>query len=259
MMNVAAAQFDDAKHEQLVHEHCRAIPMIQRAMRMSTAARYRQRRIRRRDGQALVEFGLILPLLGALLFGLMDCSFLLFCVISSHFAAENAVIEEAAAGQDLNADQCAILGHTVGTIPCHITHAGQFVPGIKQSAFGSTSLAKITEIDVIKLNYVGGQYIEDRNGCSYSHYLLPCKNVYDASGSCKQPVPPHPCPIWIGPSPPAHPHVTPRNVDVDIGSGHPDYLRVTIHYTFDWHTGFTGLPPLPLTSTADVRLEPQTY
>ncbi|MEO8744482.1 MAG: TadE/TadG family type IV pilus assembly protein [Candidatus Dormiibacterota bacterium] len=176
----------------------------------SSGARHRRSRTR---GQALVEFTIVAPLLFFFLLGVLESGLLLFSVGSARFGAGEMARQESESGNAASADQLSI-------------------SVLRGTAIGTTSLAKVNEIDIYHL-------IEQSNGAltvDAAHY-----NRYRLDGT------------GIGATtwPPAT-----RNVV----NGQSDFLGITIKYQYNWKTGvFLANSPLQLQQTFEIRLEPQTY
>lgn len=99
---------------------------------MSRTVIQTQRAGKFRDGQAIVEFALVLPILLFLLFAILEGSLLLFVVGSARFGAGEAAREASEAGNAVDAD-------------------ARIVRQVRLSAIGSTGLAKVTSVEIYKL------------------------------------------------------------------------------------------------------------
>jgi Flp pilus assembly protein TadG len=103
---------------------------------------------------------------------------------------------------------------------------------LRRTAIGTTTLATVNEVDIYRL-------IEQVNGTltvDNLHY-----NKYQLNGT--------PIGAILWPS-------STRNVV----NGQSDFLGVTVKYQYNWKTGvFLANSPLVLSTTFEIRLEPQTY
>lgn len=164
-------------------------------------------------GQAMTEFALVLPILLFMLFAVLEGSLLLFVVGSARFGAGEAAREASEAGNAANADQRIVLQ-------------------VRESAIGSTSLARVTSVDIYKLN-------EQPDGTLTKD---PVKvNSYKLDGT--------PIGAIAWPS-------SARNVT----NGTMDFLGITLNYRYDWKSGgLLGAGPYIGTQTFYIRLEPQSY
>jgi Flp pilus assembly protein TadG len=177
-----------------------------------TVSRVDGRRARSR-AQAMTEFAIVAPVLFFLLLGIFESGLLLFVVGSARFGAGEVARQESESGNAANADTAS-------------------VAVLARTAIGTTTLARVTEIDIYRL-------IEQANGTltvDALHY-----NRYKLDGT----------PIgsvnWV----PATRNVT---------NGQSDFLGVTLLYRYNWKTGiFLAPSSLNLSQTFEIRLEPQTY
>jgi len=170
-------------------------------------------RRRKSRGQALTEFALVFPILLFLLFGVLEGSLLLFVVGSARFGAGEGAREASEAGNAVDADQRIVLQ-------------------IRESAIGTTTLAKVTSIEVYKLN-------EQPDGTLTKD---PVKvNSYKLDGTQIGPI------NWPSSS---------RNVT----NGTMDFLGITLNYRYVWKSGgLLGAGPYIGTQSFYIRLEPQSY
>jgi len=87
------------------------------------------RHTRGQRGQAMIEFGLVAPLLFFLIFGIVEGGTAVFAAESAHFAAHDAALAVALAGTDANADKDGLAK-------------------IQQSFVGTTSVVTVDYVDV---------------------------------------------------------------------------------------------------------------
>jgi len=148
-----------------------------------------------------------------MLFGVLEGSLLLFVVGSARFSAGEAAREASEAGNAVDADQRIVLQ-------------------VRESAMGRTSLARVTSVEIYKLN-------EQPNG---SLVKDPVKvNRYQIDGT------PIGAIAWPSSS---------RNVT----NGSMDFVGVTVNYRYDWKTGvLLSSGPFISNQSVYIRLEPQTY
>lgn len=198
---------------------------LERRLRSHDERRWTQRR-----GQAMTEIGLIAPIVLMLLLGVVEVGLLFFSVGTARFAAGDAGRVLAEAGDAWDADN-------------------QAIQAMKQTGVGQRGLVAITDINIFKAANIGGTYqLDTTSSCNGT--AGGCQNHYDIMGTLRNgtgsPCAPLPdCPPW---SP------TARNVT----NGSTDFAGVTLSYQYVWKSGsFIGAPPVTLTSTYYVRLEPQ--
>jgi Flp pilus assembly protein TadG len=161
----------------------------------------------------MTEFALVTPILLFMLFAVLEGSLLLFVVGSARFGAGEAAREASEAGNAVDADQ-------------------RIVTQIRESAIGTTSLARVTSVEIYKLNeQPDGTLVKD--AVKINRYLL----NGTAIGSI------------------AWPSST-RNVT----NGNMDFLGVTVNFRYDWKSGvLVAAGPFLSNQTYYIRLEPQTY
>jgi Flp pilus assembly protein TadG len=161
----------------------------------------------------MTEFALVTPILLFMLFAVLEGSLLLFVVGSARFGAGEAAREASEAGNAVDADQ-------------------RIVTQVRQSAIGTTSLAKVTSVEIYKLNeQPDGTLVKD--AVKINRYLL----NGTAIGSI------------------AWPSST-RNVT----NGNMDFLGITVNFRYDWKSGvLVAAGPFLSNQTYYIRLEPQTY
>ena len=164
-------------------------------------------------GQAIVEFALVLPVLLFLLFAILEGSLLLFVVGSARFAAGEAAREASEAGNAVDADQRIVLQ-------------------VRKSAMGTTSLARVTSVEIYKLNeQPDGSLLKD----------LSKVNRYQLDGT----------PIGSIPWPASSRNVT---------NGTMDFIGITVIFRYDWKSGtLLSLGPFLSNQSFYIRLEPQSY
>jgi Flp pilus assembly protein TadG len=166
-----------------------------------------------RGGQAIVEFALVLPILLFMLFAILEGSLLLFVVGSARFGAGEAAREASEAGNAVDAD-------------------ARIVQQVRQSAIGSTSLARVTSIEIYRL-------IEQPDGTLVKDVSK--VNRYQIDGT--------PLGSIAWPS-------SARNVT----NGSMDFLGITINYRYDWKSGvLLSAGPFISNQAFYIRLEPQSY
>ena len=173
----------------------------------------------------MTEFALVTPILFFLLFAVLEGSLMLFSVGSARFAAGEAARQLAESGNAANADTLS-LGVIRGT------------------ALGTTTLASVVRIDFYHLvEQSNGTLLPDTSTQSdNSPTSIPAGkiNAYRLDGTA----------LAVG-----YPPNT-RNVV----NGQSDFVGITIFYQYNWKSGLVlGQPPLALSQTFYIRLEPQTY
>jgi Flp pilus assembly protein TadG len=172
-----------------------------------------QRAGENRGGQAIVEFALVLPILLFMLFAILEGSLLLFVVGSARFGAGEAAREASEAGNAVDADS-------------------RIVRQVRLSAIGSTSLAKVTSIEIYRL-------IEQPDGTLVKDVSK--ENRYQLDGT--------PIGSIAWPS-------SARNVT----NGSMDFVGITINFRYDWKSGvLLAAGPFNSNQTFYIRLEPQSY
>ncbi len=182
------------------------------------------RRRRRQRGQGLTEFALVLPVLLLTFLGLVEAGMLMIGVSGTAFGTNEMAKVLASEGNANTADQDGLAALRT------------------RSLLGSTSIVQINFIDVYRLNAdSNGNLSADTNGCAGSA----CRNRYNLDGTlcCGTTTVPWPSGV--------------RNVTA-YGA---DYVGVDVNMTYKWFDGLLGrvLPPVTVTRTAWVKLEPQTY
>jgi hypothetical protein len=127
------------------------------------------------------------------------------------------------------ADQAARAASEAGSNPAAdlIT-----VAAVRGTALGSTSIVNVSEVDIYKVNLVNGSLQQD----------TALVNRYQLDGT------PIGTPQWL-----ANQRST--------SASRPEFLGITIRYSYRWKEGLLSsfLPPVNLTSTSWVRLEPQNF
>jgi Flp pilus assembly protein TadG len=106
------------------------------------------------------------------------------------------------------------------------------VAAVRGTALGSTSIVNVSEVDIYKVNLVNGSLQQDSA----------LVNRYQLNGT------PIGTPQWL-----ANQRST--------SASRPEYLGITIRYSYVWKEGLLGsfLQPVNLTSTSWVRLEPANF
>jgi hypothetical protein len=178
----------------------------------------------------MTEVALIAPLVLMLLLGVVEVGLLFFSVGTARFAAGDGGRVLAEVGAAWDADN-------------------QAIQAIQTTGVGQQGLVAITDIDIFKAANIGGTYqLDPTSVCNGT--AGGCQNHYDITGALKNgigsPCAPLPnCPPWAP---------TTRNVT----SGSTDFVGVTLSYRYVWKSGsFINAPPVTLTTTYYVRLEPQ--
>jgi Flp pilus assembly protein TadG len=161
----------------------------------------------------MTEFAIVAPILFFLLLGIFESGLLLFVVGTARWGASEVARQEAESGNAASADSVSIAV-------------------LRASAVGTTTLAKVNEIDIYHL-------IEQGNGTltvDAAHY-----NKYDINAT----------PIGA---------ITWPSTSRNVRNGQSDFLGITVKYQYNWKTGvFLANAPLQLQQTYEIRLEPQTY
>lgn len=183
-----------------------------------------------RRGQALTEFGIIGPLVLVLLLGVLEVGLLFFSVGTARFAAGEGGRVVAEIGNAWDADN-------------------QAIQAIQKTGVGQNGLVQVTDINLFKAANIGGTYqLDTASSCNGT--LGGCQNHYDITGTLQNgtgsPCNPLPnCPPW---------QPSTRNVT----NGSTDFAGVTLSYRYVWKSAsFIPAPPVTLTTTYYVRLEPQ--
>jgi Flp pilus assembly protein TadG len=168
---------------------------------------------RSRQGQSLVEFALLLPVLLILAFSVIEFCMLLFGLSSARYAAGEGSRAASEAGSNAAADSIA-------------------VATIRSTGLGTTRVVNVSEVDIYRVNLVNGNLVQDST----------MVNRYQLDGT----------PIG---TPPWSPSTR------STSASHPEYIGVTIKYTYNWKDGLLGsfLQPLNLTSISWGRLEPANF
>jgi hypothetical protein len=190
----------------------------------------RRRRSTQRRGQALTEFGILGPLVLVLLLGVLEVGLLFFSVGTARFAAGEGGRVVAEMGNAWDADN-------------------QTIQAIQKTGVGQNGLVTVTDINLFKAANIGGTYqLDTTSSCNGTPGG--CQNHYDITGALQNgtgsPCAPLPnCPPWQPSS---------RNVT----NGSTDFVGVTLSYRYVWKSAsFIPAPPVTLTTTYYVRLEPQ--
>lgn len=148
-----------------------------------------------------------------MLFAILEGSLLLFVVGTARFGAGEAAREASEAGNAIDADQRIVLQ-------------------VRKSAIGTTSLARVTSVEIYKLNeQPDGSLIKD-----------PVKiNRYQLDGT------------------PIGSIAWPSSARV-VTNGSMDFLGVTINFRYDWKSGvLLSTGPFISNQSFYIRLEPQSY
>ena len=186
------------------------------------------RRRRRSRGQALVEFGLVVPLFFALIFGIIEFSLIDFSISTMNFAAKDAARIGSLLGSTApfpSSIPAACGGVPVGTLTdCFMINIAIFPR--------TTGLvtAKIAQIEVFKAG-IDGNPVSPLT-----------ENVYDGQGNLISSV------GWSSNS-------------REQGLFDADYLGVRITYSYTYLTGFIAGAgtSLTLTAVSVQRIEPQDF
>lgn len=200
-----------------------------------------------RRGQAMVEFTLIAPIVFFTMFGIFEFGLMMFDLGSVRFAAEEAAKVEAQAGNASTkcaslAGCAAIYSGSPGNPDCDADC--QAIVAINNTAVGKTSLMRVDEIDVEQLSN-DGQF-QPLSPRKYNNYSL-------SGGACASPCTP-------SSNYPTAGRDTTLNPSSSGINGPPDYLAVTIKFTYQWLSGiFKQFPAPTFTNSYFVRLEPQKF
>jgi Flp pilus assembly protein TadG len=163
-------------------------------------------------GQALAEFALILPIFLVLLMGVLEFGFVLNAVLGTNFAARDAALLAAEAGNAPGAD-CVIL------------------QSVENDVSAPASDTRILQVEIYRSDHNGGQIggssIYSRSGsttCTYPRgpsvtvpYTLTAAG-YTESDRCN----------YLGGCP-------------DLGRTELDTIGVSITYHYNWHTPLAAL------------------
>ncbi len=173
---------------------------------------------RRRSGQSLVEFALVVPIFFTLLVGIIEFSLALNAVLAVNFASRDAALTASEGGNSSGAD-CAVLR----------TIEDRIGPPADDD--------KIIDVTIYRSS-VNGQAIPVGG---------PDKNVYGRGGSMVCPIPGDATSTipfhLIGTA--GYPETSRCNTLAGCGGGRTlDHVGVEIRYTYEWHTplkAFIGL------------------
>jgi hypothetical protein len=173
---------------------------------------------RRRSGQSLVEFALVVPIFFTLLVGIIEFSLALNAVLAVNFASRDAALIASEAGNAVGAD-CAVLR----------TIEDRIGPPADDD--------KIIDVTIYRSS-VTGQAVPVGG---------PDKNVYGRGGSMVCPIPGDATSTipfhLIGTA--GYPETSRCNTLAGCGGGRTlDHIGVDIRYTYEWHTplkAFIGL------------------
>jgi hypothetical protein len=192
----------------------------------------------------MVEFALIAPTFFLLMFGIVEFGILMFDVAASRFAAGEAARTEAVAG-NLTVDCSSVPGcikYHIGTFQCDADC--QAVMAINQTAVGTTSLEKVNYVMIRQYacNPVSGSCLPSNTVC-----LL--KNLDDSAHA-----------VGLFPAAPINCLGYPSGARSTTAAA-PEYLSVTINFTYNWKTGLLAALAAPprLDSTYLIRVEPQKF
>jgi hypothetical protein len=189
----------------------------------------------------MVEFALIAPTFFLLMFGIMEFGLLMFDVASSRYAAGEAAKVEATAGNVSllceNVPACLNLGG--GSHAGH--HVGdscdadcQAIASINRSPLGTTSLQQVLYVEIQQCDAATATCPATGTG-TYTR-----RNLDDTcSSNCGG---------------------YPAGLRSTTFSA-PEYLRITIHYRYNWKTGLVAsiAPPPVLDASFLLRIEPQKF
>ena len=183
-------------------------------------------------GQTLVEFAIVFPLFWTVLMGLIEFSFGFQSVLSVGFAARNAAVIAAEAGNASTAD-CSILR------------------SIESDVSAPSSAQRITTVDI---------YWTDANGAIQAGSTT--TYTRDTSQAMS-------CPIngvaatlpYAGPSPNGYPYTSRCSVRSGCGGSHTgvDTVGVKITYSYAYHTPYgvvLGGPGWTVQRSSEMRMEP---
>ena len=148
-----------------------------------------------------------------MLFAILEGSLLLFVVGTARFGAGEAAREASEAGNAIDADQRIVLQ-------------------VRKSAIGTTSLARVTSVEIYKLDeQPDGSLVKD-----------PVKiNRYQLDGT------------------PIGSIAWPSSARV-VTNGSMDFLGITVNFRYDWKSGvLLSTGPFISSQSFYIRLEPQSY
>jgi hypothetical protein len=195
----------------------------------------------------MVEFTLVAPIVFFTMFGIFEFGLIMFDLGSVRFAAEEAAKVEAQAGNTTT--KCAslpgcaaIYSGAPGNPDCDADC--QAIVTINNTAVGRTSLLQVDEIDVEQLSNDGKfQPLSPRKYNAYNLKGLACSS---------------PCtPSSTYPTSTRDTTLNPSSTGI---TGPPDYISVTIKFTYQWITGiFKQFPTPSFNISFFVRLEPQKF
>lgn len=185
---------------------------------------------RHEDGQSLVEFSLVLPILLFLVFGLIEFSFVMNTSSSVNFASRDAAMLAAEGGANAGSD-CVTLR------------------AVERDLVSPALPVRVQQVDV---------YWSDKNGAQ----IGAAANVYTRTGSLTCTYPNGPSitvPYTL--SSDGYPESSRCDVLAGCGGSHPalDTIGIRIMYQHQWATSFGTYiaPVLTFHKSTAVRIEPQ--
>ncbi len=199
------------------------------------------------DGQALVEFALVIPVFLVLLMGLIEFAFLMNGLLSINYASRDAALIGAEAGNGLGAD-CQILAK------------------VEQDVSAPASVANITEVQIYWTSSTG-QLLDPNGNVTAGPGQAVDSYTRTGSTTCRLPDGTSKTVPYSLDGPATYPDSARCN---DIGgtsegclAGHPglDTIAVAITYHDSWRTPLHGLLGLlgngwTLTESNPMRMEP---
>jgi hypothetical protein len=206
-----------------------------------------RRRARRggKHGQAMIEFTLVLPFLLFVLFGVFEFGLMMFSLGASRFASADAARVVSEQGTLVinpcsSVPGCSSLDRPTWPLSGDCDADCQALSAINLGPLGTTSIATIDEIDVARLTVNGSAVdtsLADGTSCSG-----PCVNKYTLDGR------------RIGSA-----KYSPTSRGVTLGT--TDYAAITVKFRYKWKTGIfsSAFPVVGLSSTFNVKLEPQKF
>ncbi|HEX5825774.1 MAG TPA: TadE/TadG family type IV pilus assembly protein [Candidatus Limnocylindrales bacterium] len=176
------------------------------------------RRWSRIDGQALVEFSLVIPLFLVMLLGVIEFSLVFNAQLTINFATREAALTGAEAGNATGAD-CAILR------------------SVEDAMSPPTNADQIARVVIYRSDTVGNAYPVG----------APQQNLYNRGGSkpCPRPGNPSATVSFTLVGSEGFPETTRCNTIAGCGSGRPlDHIGVELTYIYSWHTPLASMTGL---------------
>jgi hypothetical protein len=182
-----------------------------------------------RRGQSAVEFAIVAPIFFFLFYTVFNGGLFLYSRVGAQDATQYGALTVAAMGRDPTADTTAITR-------------------MRQGELGTSSLIKVTEIDIYKMiQPTSGVLAEATTGCAGTG-AHPCRNSYKLDGtlctSCTAQYANNSGTVYWAPST--------RNVT----KGTSDFGEITVYFTY--RSTYTVFPNIATSFNVDFRMEPQT-